>query len=166
MSGFKYDLPGSGGGTFASISIPAVACAAVRDFIFILPTANRYSVRWSASDDPSDWPTPDTNDARTKQAGLQTFPNKFGVVTGVVGNDFYAYIFQERAIWKATYLGGDIVFSFDAFEEGRGCHALGRYERVDDKVFFESEFGYHMLENDIVTDIGYGRVDNTYRPTS
>jgi hypothetical protein len=164
MSKFSYDLPGSGGGTFASVSVPAVGCATVRDHVFVLPTSNRYAVRWSAIGDPTDFPTPDTNDARTKQAGLQALPNHFGVVTGVVGNDFFAYIFQERAITKASYLGGDEVYSFDTFEEAKGCWRLGRFDRVDDLVFFESEHGYHALEGDVITDIGRGRVDKTYKP--
>ncbi len=162
----SYDLPGGGAGTFASISIPSVGCATVRDFVFILPTGDRYSVRWSAINDPTDWPTADTDDARAKQSGIQTFPNRYGYVTGVAGNDFFAYIFQERAIWKASYVSGDTVFSFDAFEEGLGCWRLNRFTRVDDRVFFESEFGRHSLENDIITDIGRGRVDKTYPPTS
>ena len=162
----SYDLPGAGAGTFTSIGIPAVGCATVRDFVFILPTDDRYSVRWGAIGDPTSFPTPDTDAARTAQAGLQTFPNRFGFVTGVAGNDFFAYIFQERAIWKATYVSGDIVFTFDAFEEGIGCWRLNRFTRVDDRVFFESEYGYHSLENDVVTDIGRGRVNKTYTPTS
>jgi hypothetical protein len=74
-------------------------------------------------------------------------------------------VFQERAITKMAYVGGDVVFTFDTFEEGRGCHKVNRLARIDDKVFFESEYGYHLLENDVVTDIGFGRVDRTYTPT-
>jgi len=166
MSKFSYDLPGSGGGTFASAGPASVGCATVRDHVFVLPSANRYSVRWSAIGDPTDWPVADTNDARTKQSGLQVFPNQHGVVTGVAGNDFFAYIFQERAVWKANYVGGDVVYSFNAFEEGRGCWRLARFERVDDAVFFESEFAYHVVENDVVSDIGFGLVDKSYPATS
>jgi len=166
MSKFSYDLPGSGGGTFASVSVPSVGCARVRDHVVVLPTADRYSIRWCAIGDPTDWPTPDTDDARAKQAGLQQFPSEFGVVTGVAGNDFFAYVFQETAITKMVYIAGDEVYSFDTFEEGRGCWRLNRFSRTDDKVFFESEFGYHMLENDIILDIGEGAVDKTYEPST
>lgn len=139
-----------------------ILCSTVRDFVVLSPFSNRYAVQWCAIGDPTDWPIPGTDDARAKQAGLQAFPNSFGEVTGVAGNDFFGYVFQERAISKMTYVGGDVVFSFDTFEEGRGCQDIGRLARVDDKSFFESEFGYHMLENDIVVDIGFGKVDNTY----
>ena len=72
------------------------------------------------------------------------------------------YVFQERAITKGTYVGGDIVFAFDTFEEGRGCVRPGRFVQVDDKVFFESLHGFHMIENDQVIDIGYGVTDDSY----
>ena len=155
------------GGTFSSSGVPdSVTCATVRDFVMVAPTANRYSVRWSALGAPTDWPTPGTDDARTKLSGEQVFPNKSGYVTGISGNDFYAYVFQERAISKATFVGGDIQFSFNIFEEGRGCFQVNRIARVDDITFFESEFGYHMLENDRISDIGYGAVDDSYTPAS
>ena len=159
-----YDTPG-GSGAITSVSLPAVGCTTVRDFVMIMPTSDRYSVRWCNLGDPTTWATPGTDAARTAQAGSQTFPSKFGYVTGVAGNDFYAYVFQERAIWKAVYQGGDVVFSFDSFEEGRGCHKLNRLTRVNDLVFFESEFGYHMLKDDVVVDIGAGIVDKSYTPT-
>jgi hypothetical protein len=163
MTKFSYDAPS--GGAFTSVAEAAVGCATIRDFVFIMPISDRYSVRWCDIGDPTTWSTPGTDAARAAQAGSQTFPNKFGAVTGIAGNDFFGYIFQERAIWKASYVGGDVVFTFDAFEEGRGCHKVNRLARVDDKVFFESEYGYHMVENDIVVDIGYGAVDDERIPT-
>lgn len=164
MTKITYDTP-PGSGAFNSVSVPSVGCATVRDFIFLMPTSDRFSVRWGAIGDPTSFPTPGTAAARTVQAGEQVFPSRFGLTTGVSGNDFYAYIFQERAVWKASYVGGDVVFTFDAFEEGRGCHKLNRFARIDDKTFYESEFGYHMLENDIVVDIGRGILDKSYTPS-
>lgn len=144
----------------------AYVCATVRDFVvlggLVQVGATLYDVQWSAIGDPTDWPTPDTDDARAKQSGRQSMVEKFGYVTGIAGNDFYGYVFQERAITKMTYVGGDVVFSFDTFEESRGCVSWGRMTTVDDIVFFESQFGYHMLMNDQVSDIGYGIVDDTY----
>ncbi len=160
MTKQTYTTPS--GGAFTTAGEAARGCATVRDFVFILINSDRFAVRWNNIGDITTWATPGTDAARAAQAGKQTFPNHFGEVTGVVGNDFYAYIFQERAISKASYVGGDVVFTFDIFEEGRGCHKLNRFARVDDKVFFESEFGYHMLENDQIVDIGRGSVDKTY----
>jgi hypothetical protein len=125
-------------------------------------TDHFYTIRWCAIGDPSDFPQPNTDDARSKQAGEQTFPSRFGFVTAIAGNDFFGYVFQENAISKMTYIGGDTVFAFDTFEEGRGCESQGGIVQVDDKVFFRSDRGYHMLENDQITDIGYGLVDDSF----
>ncbi len=144
-------------------SIYGTCCTTARDFIILggLDT-DRYAVRWSAIGDPTDWPTPATDDARSKQSGTQSFPTRFGWVTGVSGNDFYFYVFQEDAITKATYVGGDVVWSFDTFEEGRGCLANGLLVAIDDAVFFRSQRGHHVIIDDQITDIGHGIVDDSY----
>lgn len=140
----------------------ALCCATVRDFIVIGGLdSDPYAVRWNAIGDPTDWPIPNTDDARTKQAGQQSFPTRFGVVTGVAGNDFYMYVFQTHAISKGTYVGGDVVFSFDTFEEGRGCIRQGLIHTIDDMVVFESDRGRHILLNDQIQDIGFGITDDT-----
>lgn len=158
----KYSYSGT---TFTSGAEQAWCCASVGQFIVIAPDSNRFSVRWSAIGDATDWPTLDSADARTKQSSNQLFPSKFGTVTGIAGTDFNAYVFQERAIWSMTYQGGDVVFSFDRFEEGRGCHRVNRFVAVDEAVFFESQYGYHVVQGNEVTDIGYGIVDKSYTPS-
>jgi hypothetical protein len=125
-------------------------------------SSDRYAIRWNAIGDVTDWPTAGTDDARSKQSGEQSFPPEFGYVTGIAGNDFYGYIFQERGITRASYVGGNVVFAFDQFEEDRGCVRVGRMVQIDDKVFFESDRGYHLLENDQIADIGYGKVDDNF----
>ena len=125
-------------------------------------TSNRQAVQWCDIGDPSTWSTPGTDAARAAQAGLQSHPPEYGPVTAIGSGDFFGYVFQERAITKVQYVGGDVVFAFNTFEEDRGCVRAGRMEQVDDKYFFESDRGFHMLEQDIITDIGYGIVDDTY----
>ena len=153
-TGGAYTVANSGG---------ALCCATVRDFVVVGGmTSDRYSIYWSAIGDPTDWPTPATDDARAKQSGQQAFPTRFGWVTAIAGNDFYMYIFQQEAITKGTYSGGDSVFSFDTFEEGRGCVRQGMVEQIDDMVVFESSRGRHIIENDVITDIGFGQTDDSY----
>lgn len=140
----------------------ARCCGTVGRFIVAAPASSAYDVRWCAIDDPTDWPTPNTDDARSKQAGQQPLSPEHGWVTAIAGNDFYGYVFQERAITKMTYVGGDVVFAFDTFEEDRGCERTGMMVAVDDMVFFKSDRGYHVVQDGQVTDIGYGKVDDTY----
>lgn len=148
------------------IAFQGVTCGTINQFVVIGLADDRYSVQWCAIGDPTDWPTPNTDDARSKQSGKQSLPSKFGEVTGISGDDFFGYVFQERAITKMAYVGGDVVFTFDTFEEGRGCFQLNRYDRVDDLVIFESEYGYHAVQDGQVLDIGYGIVDDSYTPQS
>jgi len=151
------------GSNYTVIGPDGLACATVRDFIVVGGlSSDRFAIQWCAIGDPTDWPTPGTDDARSKQAGLQSFPTKFGWVTGIAGNDFYMYVFQTQAITKGTYVGGDVVWSFDIFEEDRGCVRQGMLETIDDLVIFESARGRHLLQNDQIVDIGYGLMDDTF----
>lgn len=156
---------GGSGATYSVISaMPVGRCiATIRDFVVVGSIIDdNFSIQWSAIGDGTDWPTPATDEARSKQAGKQTLSTEHGYVTEIIGNDFYGYVFQESAITKMTYVGGDVVFSFDTFEEGRGCLRTGSAVKVDDKVIFQSTKGYHILENGQIEDIGYGIVDDTY----
>ncbi len=164
----KPSAPSDGPTAGNSYTVPSnvpfgLCCATVRDFVVIggLLT-DRYSIQWSAIGDPTDWPVPNTDDARSKQSGQQSFPTKFGFVTAIAGNDFYMYVFQEKAISKGTYVGSDVVFSFDIFEEDRGCVRQGMMEQIDDLVAFESDRGRHLLQNDQIADIGFGITDDSY----
>ena len=152
-------------GDFTSVAEAAWCCASVGQFMVIAPNDNRFRIRWSAIGDATDWTTVDSSDARTKQSSDQFFPAQFGTVTGIAGTDFNAYVFQERASWSMSYQGGDVVFSFDRFEEGRGCYKANRLVSVDEAVFFESQYGYHVVEGNQVTDIGYGAVDKSFTPS-
>lgn len=157
------DPPNTGQPYTVPIVESALVCAAVRDFVVIGGLlSDRYAIRWNAIGNPTDWPIPNTDDARSKQAGLQSFPTKHGWVTGISGNDFYMYVFQQRAITKGTYVGGDVVFSFDIFEEDRGCIRQGMIATIDDMVVFQSDRGRHLLQNDQIVDIGYGSTDDTF----
>lgn len=159
---------GPAGGTYVVIpttdtSIYGLCIATARDFVVLggLDT-DRYAVRWSALGDATDWPTPATDDARSKQSGSQTFPTKHGYVTAIAGDDFSMLVFQETAIHRATYVGGDVVWSFEQIDDSRGCVRQGRMVKVDDIVIFQSKFGYHAARGGEIQDIGYGVVDDTF----
>ena len=152
-------------------SAVGIVCGVINQFAFVgnegtVNPSRSATVRWSALGDATDWPTPNTDDARAKQAGEQTLNPNFGAVNAIAGNDFFGYILQKTAITKCTYVGGDVVFTFDTFEEARGCAFPERMVQVDDIVFFESEYHRHMMIDGQIRDIGYGKVDDTYPPVS
>jgi hypothetical protein len=43
-------------------------------------------------------------------------------VQKVVGGE-YGLVFQERAVWKMTYIGSPVIFQFDLIERSRGAFA-------------------------------------------
>jgi hypothetical protein len=153
----------------AATGMPDATCSGrVGQFIVIglagLDFQEPFTVQWSAIGDPNDFPTPGTTDARTKQSGQQVLSAKHGKVTGITEGDFFGYVFQQNAITRMTYIGGDVVFSFETFEFDRGCIDYDRFTQIDDFIFFESEYGRHMLLENQITDIGRGIVDKTYPP--
>ena len=62
---------GPSGGAYTVIGPNGLTCATVRDFVVVggLST-DRYAIQWCAIGDPTDWPTPGTDDARAN-ANLQ-----------------------------------------------------------------------------------------------
>ena len=151
-------------GAFTALPFAAVTLGRVNNFIVAGLPGSPPTIRWCAIGNPTDWPTPLTDDARAKQAGDQEFPTKYGTVTGIAGDDFFGYVLMEKGIAKMSYVGGDIVFAFDVFEEERGCLGINRYVHIEDTVFYQSEFGYHALTRGGVQNIGFGVVDDAYPP--
>jgi hypothetical protein len=161
-SGYLYTGNGTTGmpdptvmGTIGQFGVVGLAGTAVN---------NAFSVQWSAQGDLEDWPIPGTTDARTKQAGIQIMSAEYGKVTGIAGNDFFGYIFQQRAITKMTYIGGDVAFHFDTFEYGRGCIDYNRFVQAEGAIYYQSEHGYHALKADQIVDIGFKKVDRLFKP--
>lgn len=150
---------------FSDTSIPdGVVCGSIGKFILISLASDEFTVRWCAIDDPTSWPTPNTDAARAVQAGQETLNPAYGIVTGISGDDFFGYIFQQKAITKFTYVGGDIVFAIDTFEVSRGCFDYNRFHRVGDGVFYESEWARHFLIGGQIQDIGFEDVDASFPP--
>lgn len=121
-----------------------------------------YRVQWPAIEDPTNWPTPGTIAARTVQAGEQFLDSSYGAVTAIAGGQFFGLIFQQRAITRATYVGGDIVFQFDTYEKSRGCWAPQSMTQIGNIVFFLAADGWYFTDGQSVTSIGDGKFDKTF----
>jgi len=154
-----------GGTTFADLDASAPQArhiAAVRDFVMVGNTYDGvdgnvpHRVRWSAFGDSTDWTV-----AAATQADYQDLEGNGGWVQAVVGGE-RAIIFQERAIWMATYVGSPAVFQFDKLEEGRGLFAERSVVSVGNAIFFLSDDGFYMTSGGVSVPIGYGKVDRTF----
>ena len=111
-------------------------------------------VQWSAIGNGQSWPTPLTNAAIAAQSGYQDNDADLGAVTFIAGYPLYCLIFQKSGIQRAQYIGGEVVFSFGAYERKRGCTAAGSAVQVSGTVYFLAEDGWMSTDGANVTPIG------------
>ncbi len=121
-----------------------------------------FRIQWCRIDDPTEWPTPNTSDARNKQAGEQYLPSAFGPVTGIVGNDQFGIVFQRSGITRMTYVGGDLVYQFDSFEQTRGAAYPNAIVQVGDLAYFIAADGFKVTDGVTVKPVGASRFDRLF----
>lgn len=121
-----------------------------------------WRVQWSAINDVSNWPTPGTSDARTVQSGEQFLDSSSGAVTAIANGQFYGLVFQERAISRFTYIGGDIVFQIDTYERSRGCWAAQSMIQVGNVCYFLAVDGWYVTDGQAVKALGDGKWDKWF----
>jgi len=137
--------------------------AVVRNFVVFANTFDTsdgnvpWRVRWSAIDDETDYTV-----SPVTLSDFQDLKGNGGQVTKVVGGEF-GVIFQERAIWRMSFVGSPAVFQFDNVLRSRGTRAPGSVVAAGDNIFFLSQDGFEILINGTETRaIGSGRVDKTF----
>src|SRR5690606_11281656 len=113
-------------------------------------------VWWSKQGDPTSWPTPGTSTARAAQSDFQDLVGDGGwcqgLVTGLQGADFV--VFQERALWRAIYVGGDVIWQFDPVEGARGTPAPGSIVQSGGLCWFLGEEGFYEFNGVSARPIG------------
>jgi hypothetical protein len=125
-------------------------------------TGTYYSVRTSAIGDPTDWPTPGSADARSKQAIEQDLNPEFGHVQQIVGSEKIGIIFQDQALTRMTYVGGAVVYEFDTFERVSGYGHSGFFSKpvTDGKLWYwYNETGVFATDGYAVKKISEGKID-------
>lgn len=138
----------------------AAHVARVRESLVLGQTiADSYGVRWSSIGDPTDWPTPGSATALARQAGSYSLPSEYGFVIQIVGGEKFGLVFQERAITRMTYVGGDIQFTFDVFGKGYGSGFPRSAIRVGDIFYYISSTGIWSTNGYVVTPVSLGKVE-------
>ena len=95
-------------------------------------------VRWSAIEDEAGWTT------GTSQSDYQDLLGGGGWVQRIIGGE-YGLVFQERSIWRMTYVGTPTVFQFDNIEPELGTRAAGSVIQYGRRVFYLGQDGFYML---------------------
>ncbi len=118
-----------------------------------------YRLQWSGLDD--------VNSATSWTSGLnqsdfQDFGDG-GVVRGVSGSEFSGIVFQDSALRRMTYVGGDLVFQFERITEAKGLYAPYSVVHGGDQTFFLGTDGFKVVApGGYPSAIGKERVDRTF----
>jgi hypothetical protein len=119
-------------------------------------------LQWCAIDDCTDWPIPQTADARTKQAGEQFMQAALGPVLAIEGEEQFGIVFQRSGISRVTYVGGDVVFQFDNIDSSRGLLCPNGVATVGKRRYFPSSEGFFVTDGVNVEPIGDLQVDQFF----
>lgn len=136
--------------------------AVVRDFVVVANTWDASDLykpkraRWCGIGDPESWSI-----SAATQADLQDLEGDGGQIQGIVGGE-YGIIFQERSIWRMTYVGSPIIFQFDEVERGRGVLIPSSIVTVGRMIFYIGGDGFYMFDGVQSTPIGNNKVDKFF----
>jgi hypothetical protein len=113
-----------------------------------------YRVQWSGIGNVTNWPTPLTNAALAVQSGYNDLPATLGPVKFIAGYPLYGVIFQATGITRASYIGGNVVFSWQTYEWKRGLVAHGAAVQVGANTYFLADDGFYYTDGASVYPIG------------
>lgn len=134
--------------------------AVIKDFVVLGnvsdSAANVQRVRWSGINNSSLW----SADATTL-ADFQDLPGEGGWVQKVVSGE-QGYIFQERAIWRMTFVGSPLIFQFDKIHDAIGAYAAQGVANYENLIYFLAQDGFKVFDGSNITPIGEGKVDATF----
>lgn len=160
------DLPQQitlGGLNFSSMpaSMPkARHIATIKDFIVLGNVSDSATqvqrIRWSGINNSAAWSV----DATTL-ADFQDLPGNGGWVQKIISGE-QGYVFQERAIWRMTFVGSPLIFQFDKIHDGIGAYAPQSVVNYENLIFFLANDGFKSFDGSNIKDIGKGKVDNTF----
>jgi hypothetical protein len=133
----------------------------VRDFVVLGNvndgTAEPNRVQWSAINNSASWAV-----SATTQADYQDLQGDGGFVQKVIGGQF-GLVFQERAVWKMTYVGTPEIFQFDMLEQSKGAFAPQGVVAWGNMVFYLADDGFYVIVNGGASQpIGDGKVDKYF----
>lgn len=140
----------------------ARSIAIVRNFVVLGNTNDTTDgsvpnrVRWSGIDDETAWTV-----SSVTQSDFQDLQGDGGWVMQIVGGE-YGIVFQERSIWRMSYVGSPIVFQFDEVEKGRGTPAPNSVVKIGSWIAYLGRDGFYIFDGQRSTPIGSNKVDDVF----
>ena len=120
------------------------------------------AISWCGINNPLSWPERGTDAAVAVQSDRQILEGAGGWVHAVVPGSEVGAIFQEHAVWRMDYVGGDVVFALRRVEPNRGLLVPGLAVAVGRNVFYLSEDGFYLFDYTSSKPIGKDRVNSTF----
>jgi hypothetical protein len=145
------------------VAIKAKYLAVIRDFVFAgytteSGTAYNQRVKWSGLNDSSTW-TP----SQTTQSGYQDVVGPHGNIQAIVGGESFGIIFFERAIYRCSYVGTPLIFTFEKISDNIGAFSPKSVVSFGNMIFFLAQDGFYKLTGgQQLTPIGEGKIDNFF----
>lgn len=114
-------------------------------------------IRWSAvANATTGWTT-----NRGELSDFRDLPEEYGAVTAIVGNRS-GLVFQERAIWRATFVGTPLGWDFDLLISDKGCIAAGSVVEIGADVYFLAEDGFYRTDGTALYPLSEGKISTTF----
>jgi hypothetical protein len=128
--------------------------AVVGEFLFLGSLlADPTAIQWSGLGDPTFW-TPGV-----RSSDVQVFPDG-GHVTGLVGADNAAIVFQDRAIQQMVFAPGTTeIFQRSKLETERGAVAPWAVQKIGPTIFFLDRDGLYAFAQGVSVPIGKNKVN-------
>lgn len=103
-------------------------------------TGHADMVWWSAIDDAADFdPDPAT------QSDYQRLRGTPGQIMALVGGIDYGLVFKRNSIYRMTYQGAPLIFSFESISTQVGTPSPRSVVQVDDDVYFWSGNSFYVI---------------------
>lgn len=122
----------------------------------------RNGIAWGPLGSPNDWPVPGTDEATQVQSSNQVLEGDGGAVQGIVSGAEVMAIFQEGAIWRADYVGNEIVWQLARVVPDSGLLIKDAAARFERGVFYISNDGFRIFNFTSSQNIGKGRINNWF----
>jgi hypothetical protein len=120
------------------------------------------SIWWPAIGDPTNWPQPGTDAAVQVQSDRQPLEGEGGWVQRVIGGAEVGAVFQEKAVWRMDYRGGDQIYELNRVEPNRGLLIPGSAVAVSRWIFYVSEDGFYLFDYTASQPIGEEKLNRYF----
>lgn len=121
-----------------------------------------YRIQWSGINNPTYWGYTTLADQQN-QGGQQYMNANYGGVNHISNGGTYGLIFQERAITRMYYVGGDVIFDFSGqIDLQRGCFFPNSAVQIGANIYCIAHDGFIMTDGQSVQQIGHGKIDTTF----